>query len=645
MNRITLKSLTLDHFKGQAHLKLAFDGQDAAIYGDNAAGKTTVYDALTWLLFGKDSRGQSGFDIKPLNADGQVKDHGAITSVEAVFETLEGDISLRRTYYEVWKTKRGSAAEAFDGNSSDYFVDGVPSKKYEFERRVGELVSEDVFRLLTGVTYFCADLDWRERRKVLFDVSGVADDGEIMAQAPQFQPLAEAMGRLTLDDYKKKLQTERKGLNTARNNVPVRLDECQKAVRELDGLDFPALRAERDQRAAQRDILSAELLKLDHGQLLDTKRNEHGALHNKLMMLESENAAFRQSQVIPRCDDGAALRQELDILKQSLSRWSNEAAMCAGEKEDCDKEVEACRARWADANAQAFGGGSCPTCGQALTGKLLEEAAGRFAQEKETRLKSIVADADRFKRRSAEIGAKYEALLGHIADAEARISKLEAQLEAVKPTVQPEIADRAGYAEERAALMGQLEALNSEIAALSSESAAIKAETQGKIAALSEEITAIEGTLAKESVLTFTVERMDALRAEARDTAARIEALDKLLYLCDEFTRYKIKFIEDSINSRFHLARFRLFSEQINGGLADCCEATVDGVPYASLNNGARINVGMDVIGALSEHYGVKVPLFVDNAESVTGLLPVDTQVIRLVVSEQDKELRCEYEP
>ena len=121
--------------------------------------------------------------------------------------------------------------------------------------------------------------------------------------------------------------------------------------------------------------------------------------------------------------------------------------------------------------------------------------------------------------------------------------------------------------------------------------------------------------------------------------------LDGILFLCEEFTRYKVKFIEESINRRFSMVRFRLFREQINGGLEDCCDVTVDGVPFGEgLNTGARFNAGIDIINTLSRHYGAQVPLFVDNAESVTPLAQADTQVIRLVVSENDKELRCELQ-
>ena len=103
--------------------------------------------------------------------------------------------------------------------------------------------------------------------------------------------------------------------------------------------------------------------------------------------------------------------------------------------------------------------------------------------------------------------------------------------------------------------------------------------------------------------------------------------------------------MEEGVNSLFRVARFRLFREQANGGLEERCDVVCGGVPYLGLNNGAKINVGIDIINTLSRHFGVAVPLFVDNAESVTRLEYADTQVIRLVVSESDTgKLRCEYE-
>lgn len=171
----------------------------------------------------------------------------------------------------------------------------------------------------------------------------------------------------------------------------------------------------------------------------------------------------------------------------------------------------------------------------------------------------------------------------------------------------------------------------------------VRGEAKAKIKTLEDEISAIDGTLAKQAVLDFTHQRMEELRAQAASAAQKLGALDKLLFLCEEFVRFKTKYIEDSINGRFSIVKWKLFSEQVNGGLSECCEATVDGVPYSSLNSGMRINAGIDVISTLSAFYGVRVPLVVDNAEAVTALRPLDAQVIRLVVSADDRELRCDY--
>lgn len=52
-------------------------------------------------------------------------------------------------------------------------------------------------------------------------------------------------------------------------------------------------------------------------------------------------------------------------------------------------------------------------------------------------------------------------------------------------------------------------------------------------------------------------------------------------------------FIEESINARFQMVKFRLFAEQVNGGVADCCEPMVNGVPYsAGLNRGGCMDAG-----------------------------------------------------
>ena len=212
MTEIKLVSLCLDNFKCHRHLKLDFNGRNAEISGDNATGKTSVYDSLMWVLFSKDSagNGEKNIEVKPLDKDGNVLDHNSLTSVEVVLQVNGDKLTLLRTFREKWETRRGSSEAVFTGNTSEYYIDGVPVKRNAFQDKVNELVDEDTFRLLTSTTYFANDISWQERRAVLFKVAGVMDDSQILATSEGFAPLVESMGKLSLEDYKKKLLAEKR---------------------------------------------------------------------------------------------------------------------------------------------------------------------------------------------------------------------------------------------------------------------------------------------------------------------------------------------------------------------------------------------------------------------------------------------------
>lgn len=641
MNDIRLHTLTIEHFKGVDHLALAFGGGDADIYGDNATGKTTVYDALTWLLFGKNSAGAGTFEIKPLDREGNVKDHEAITAVEADMEWDEGRVTLRRTYGEKWSVKRGQGEATFDGNTSDYAIDGVPCKKFEFDRHVAAMVDEDLFKALTNVHHFCGNMDWKERRRVLFDVCGVASDAEIMASDLRFTPLAEDMGRLSLEDYRKKMLAKKKGLVGVRNDVPVRLDECQKVINTLKGTDFAALRMERDGRVEYRNSLSEELLKLENSSLVNSKKNQLEKIRLDMIGLNQENQAYRQSQMAQWNDgDPAAIEREIASAKRLLLRFTSAADTEKASMERYEKGIVDGRAQWQRTNGEGFPGASCPSCGQALVGQALVDATEAFHRGKQSKLDLIVSQANVMKDEYARASERRELDINNAVNAENRIAELTDKLEACRKVKKPVVVDMADFQVKLAALHSSDLGLSKEISALENETGAIRGEIQRKITDLSQEITAIDGEVSREAILDFNTTRMDELRADAKATAEQLEWLEKFLFLCEEFTRYKTSFVENRINDHFLTVKWKLFAEQVNGGVSECCEATVDGVPYGSLNNGCKINVGMDVISALSQHYGVQVPLFVDNGESVTNLLSVPNQVIRLVVSETDKELR-----
>lgn len=644
MNYIKIKRLALENFKCHRNLVLDFNGGNASIYGDNATGKTSVYDALTWLLFGKDSHGngEKNIEIKPLGEDGEVRDHNAITAVEAVLLVNGEEITLRRTYQEVWSTKRGRGEATYDGNTSEYYVDGVPCKKYAFAEKVESLVNEDTFRMLTSVSHFPAAISWQERREVLFRVANVAGDREIMLNDEKFFPLIEGMGKLSLEDYKKKLQSDKRAYAGAKTDIPARISECQKTIEDVDGMDFAAARAKIEALTVEKDALEAELLSIERNTAAEGKRMEIREVQLELTALDNENKAYRASQMAS-APDTAAMRANLTRLQTQHNVKIRTVENDRAYVQRLDSDIASARSRWIAVNGESFTGGNCPTCGQALPTAQLKAATDGFEAQKAKRLREIEQTANGSKDARAAVLERITSTEAEIAELESAITKEAGLLTAAESNVIP-LADIEGYAETRAAIQKRINDLNGELMDIMSGTSAARAKLTQQISEIKNEIASWNVYLGKESLLEYSRKRVEELQEDARNAAEKLDAIEEVLFLIDEYSRYKTKFVEDSINGMFRIARFRLFREQANGGVEDRCDVVYDGVPYININSGAKINVGIDIINTLSRAYGVTVPLFVDNAESVTNLERSDCQIIRLVVSENDKKLRCDYE-
>lgn len=641
---IRLKRLELENFKCHAALRLDFDGGNASIYGDNATGKTSVYDALTWLLFGKDSsgNGEKNIEIKPLDGNGEVRDHLAVTAVEAVLLADGEEVRLRRTYREIWSTKRGSSEATYDGNTSEYYVDGVPCKKNAFQERVGQLVDEDTFRMLTSVSYFSAGMSWQERRAALFRVAGVMDDIQILGTDERFAPMLEGMGRLSVEDYKKKLLSQKKGYVGAKTEIPARISECEKTIDGLREIDFAAEKEALAVLNAKRDGISSQLLAIEHDSAAEQKRLEIRQAELEISKLESENKAFRAEQNVGTAC-AADIRRDIVMLQ---ARLGNRKLLLEGAEKtiaDCERKIGEYRDSWASANNEAFSGGKCPTCGQDLPEAQRRKAAAAFEAQKNKRLREIEALAESRKDACHQAEDRRAELQQDISELEAQITRKQAEAAQLEGQA-VEVRDMDGFAERKQELNRQLSALKGELEDLTRDSYNVKEGLRREMAAVNAEIGDKMNLISKESLLDYSRKRVEELRADAKSASVCLESIEKMLVLMDEYSRYKTRFVEDSINSCFRIARFRLFREQANGGVEDRCDVVYDGIPYMSLNNGMKTNVGIDIINTLSRAYGVRVPLFVDNAESVTRLEVPETQTIRLVVSESDKVLRVQYE-
>ena len=376
---IRLRRMVLDHFKCHDHLELTFPARGALLVGDNGIGKTSVYDALTWLLFGKDSLGndEGSVPIKPLAAHGGVKDHQAITSVEAELEVDGAPLVLKRTLREVW-TGKGAV---FGGNTSGYFWDGSPLRKSAFEAKVNALLPEPAFRLLTAVHRFAGEIPWQERRAILLEMAGCPPEEEILAAREDFAQLFRDRGRLTLEEYRRKLLAARKQLTQTQDDLPPRLDECSRQLAHLPPEDFSAALAREE--ALLTRIRGLESVSRDPGEALSREERR------QQLLLEQRSSLERQ------------LRQG-------------------------EQELERCRRE--QVPEEDLSPGRCPVCGQPLP-----EDPAQFHRRRQNRLDQLARREREITGRLQELEQMRETLEPELSRLEGRIRELRRQTRELSP--------------------------------------------------------------------------------------------------------------------------------------------------------------------------------------------------------------------
>ncbi|MEJ8547151.1 AAA family ATPase [Brevibacillus borstelensis] len=648
--QIRLVTLTLRNFKGVRDFTLDIQG-NVDVFGDNAVGKTTLFDAFTWLLFDKDSQNKKDFQIKTLDAHGNVL-HGVEHEVEGVLLVDGKRITLRKVYAEKWTKKRGSATAEFTGHTTDYFVDGVPVKMNEYKERVDQIVSEDVFKLLTSPTYFNEQLKWQERRKILLQVCGDISDDDVIASSRELAKLPSILNGRNIEDHRKVIAARRAEINKELDKIPVRIDEVQRSMPDTSALNEKSLQQDITTLTEQIDSRKAELFRIRSGGEIVVKEKRLREIEGELLEIKNQLQAGTLEKVGTKRQEVSALKGDYDELVRQVRDKSRTIERNKQWIVERQAEADRLRQQWYEVNGETFEhhhDTDCPTCGQALPEEQIQaahqKAQADFNRRKAERLEQITArgktaadEAKRLEQENAALASEIEVLEQQVTVKEKVIQKAEFELNELQTGINSVDSD-PGYLQKKQ----EATVIHQEIEQLRSSVQEAAAKVQDEIVDLKAQVEALEQEKAKFAQVRAARERIAELSEREKELAAEFERLEQELFLTEEFIRTKVNLLEEKINSKFRYARFKLFEQQINGGLAEVCETTFNGVPYSSgLNNAARINVGLDIINTLSEHYGITVPIFIDNAEAVTRMMETIGQQIRLIVSEKDKQLRVE---
>ena len=641
---MNLLDIQFRNFKGFRNFRFTPNGKNATVFGDNGTGKTTIYDGVSYLLFDKDSLGQGEFNIKPTGMVGS-----ELTPIECEVEATftngisGGTTTLKKTLIEVYSRKRGSALKQMTGHETKYSVDGNIVSATEYKAKVGEIsTTERVFKLLTNPVFFNEDksLKMADRRNIVFDICGGVSDEDIIRLNPELAELPVILNGKKADDFKKTVMARRGKINEGLQGIPIRVDqEMRGKPADVDLSLKETITANLEALRSQLDAKNQEIARVETGGGIQIIQNSIGEAELRLANLQSKVVQNNTLLITGKQRGITEFRKQESLISTHLNNAKTNRQIAEGDKESAENKTQQLRDEYGEVDALEFNRHHCPYCSQALPVDQLEEAKTAFNLEKSKKLETIIQNGTATKN----LIAKYET---EIKELDEKVPAFEQDLAKVRESISALEKEIAALAENNNTTP-EIEALKSQIQAFKDELATLQKGNTGLLETLGKEKSDLEFAIAeKERVMALFTQveeadkRIAELSLEQKTLAAQFEETAKHLNLIEIFIRKKASMLEDHINSKFSIVKFRLFREQINGGIEEICEAEVDGVPYNVLNHAKRIHAGLDIIRTVGNYYNFRPVVFVDGKESLTTLPEMDCQVICLQVSEPDKKLR-----
>ena len=640
--KATIKQIILQNFKGCKSATYTFDGKNVTVCGANGSGKTTIFDAFTWLLFGKDSLDNAKFEIRPLDKEGKQIDNVEIC-VSATLEIDGKEVELKKTNRQNWVKKRGTQNPVLQGNVNEYEIDGYPRSAKDYEEYINGIVSDDLFKMLTNPTYF-PNMPWKDQRATIMKFASDVSDVELATEDSRFAELLPEIEKApSTDDIKNKYQKSLTELKKKQIELPVRIDEINNSKVDIDVAELELQKNSLNEQIA--DVKS---------KISDTDKQfeEYQKLSDGVLELKFELNGLQQKANLDLEKKRSEIRAELNTLdnqKKDIARqiYINNQDIQRAERsiERCQHEIKICRDEWSRLTNLEFDEDNlnCAYCGQPLPQDKQEELTRNFANKKADDLESVTKRGNEWKAQIDKDKSELEQLKNVLKENEDEELNILEAVKGLEKSIEelPQSIDISGT-EEYKAIQSQIAEKEQAMSQMNSADE-VRKSLNAELEDLQSQLIECEKKIAMSQKNIEIDERIEELQAEQRDVAQKIADVEKMLYLLDEFIKYKLDKISDSINAMFDGVNWKLFSEQINGGVKEVCEVTYNGVPFQSLNSGHRIVAGLKIIKALQELYNVYPCVFVDNAESVNdfNLPDMKCQMILLSVTE-DSELRVQ---
>lgn len=638
MKTILLRTIEIKNFKGIEDLTIDFANR-VEIHGRNGLGKTSILDAFLWCLFGKDSTGSSSFSVRPLNADGSIKEHQDVD----VMCKLEID-GINKSFRRRWIEKTDKNGK-YKRNEGAYYVDNVPIKEIDYKSVIAEICKEDLFTLITSTGAFNRMKD-ADRRAVLADM---ADEFDELEMAAEFPHLLEALkGGKSLEVFKAEVKSGKTKADIELSQYPTRLKENADSRPTLpdDIAIYPSKKME----------LEASITALDTQLKGEDNSNVKESLRSEISRLLADKTQIEDSKKKARLDKYSGIYDEITRKKSQRESYTKEVRQVKSSVDWYDKEIKFQKdeldnllSQWESVNNSTFNSQvdtECPVCKRPFEQYDIDtkrnELVEAFNKSKADKLEDIDNRGAQTSKTIDELSKSYNDATTRYNALQVEISTLDQEIEAKSreldsiPTIElllqsdKEYVNVCSMLEQKQAQLRGLE--------LPTDEQEVVIEKKRKLEA---ELKSVDDVLSMQRQIDMLDKRRIELEEGQKKAGELVAYYDMLGEEIIGFSKKKTNFIEQNVSGKFRLVKFKMFEYNLsNDNVREVCICTVNGVPYKDLNTAMRYNADIDIINTLSTHYGILAPIFIDRAESINNIEDTQSQRIDLYATKEDTVLR-----
>lgn len=671
MKKILIDKICLRYFKGVENKEIVLGDNINVIKGRNGIGKSTIADAISWVLFGTNQSGATKFGIKTKDKDGR--------EIEDVAHSVEISLSVQNeqeglTCYMLTRTLTETRKD--DGsvtNNYTYKVDGEVETAGDFKKVVDAICPEEVFRLCSS-PYSFTQMDWSEQRKRLNEMFGVPSVEDVTGGDKKYDAIKELLEKDDVDKILKHLNYKRKEVQKSLDEVPVRLEALKNVLPKAE--DWVALEKQNLEKRKEITETRKNLNTIDNGGADFIRKYQNIStlnLDHKRKRIMEESAQRKLGEIIKAnaeaktaCKKAVAeAEQNIEDLKQKLKSFDGALEKCNARMNELDAEKADGKEKWKLIKARTWEWNEddafCPTCKQPLpedqVQKIMEESKKAFLNSQAADLKELGNDAAKIKEEVKKCEETTEYFKTEQKETQTQLDKAETALEEArkaleeqtkkeqeKVSVETLLAEKPEY-KQVCDRIKKIEAEQDKPAdeGMSEEDKKLKADLEKKLKDLESEREVLASRLAVREQWEKVNAQMVGLQEDRAQWKEQIDSLDEKIKAASDFQKRSCEVLEENVNRRFKLVRWKMFRRQLDGTDKPWCECSVYGVPYSDLNTAAKINAGLDITSTLKGYYGVDVPCVIDNAETVLEPLYDGGQQIRLTVTE-DEDIVIGYE-